>query len=240
MYEDEAYHRSDYFAADVETGGPEVALYERALDWVDAHGSARPKRLLDVGSGSGLFLELARKRGWSVEGIEISERLSARARERFGVPVRSGDFTTLALEPKAYDVVTMWDLLEHVLDPIATLAKVRESLAPGGLLVVLTIDSASLFNRIGDLAYRASFGLFSRPLELLYDARHTFYFSRRTLEAVVGRAGFRVEGRATCRAHLGRWVSEPVSWPIRAGGAVVDWLSVPLRSEYRQLVYCTA
>ena len=156
------------------------------------------------------------------------------------MPVRSGDFAALALEPKAYDVVTMWDLLEHVLDPIATLAKVRECLAPGGILVVLTIDSSSLFNRIGHLAYRASRGLLFRPIELLYDARQTFYFYRRTLEEVVGSGGFSVEDRETCRAHLGRWVSEPVSWPIRAGGAVVDWLSVPLRREYRQLVYSTA
>ena len=241
MYEDEAYHQSEYFSASLDPAkaGPEVALYERAIDWIEAHRSAGAPRLLDVGCGSGLFLELARRRAWRIEGVEFSEQLAARAREQFRVPILAGDFAAVTLERSAYDVVTMWDLLEHVTDPVGTLAKVREILRPGGVLVVLTINSASLFNRIGDLGYRASLGRFSRPLELLYDARHNFYFTLETLEALIDRAGFRVEERGTCRAHLGRWVSEPVSWPIRAGGTVVDWLSVPLRSQYRQILYCT-
>jgi SAM-dependent methyltransferase len=200
-------------------------------------GGDRPA-LLDIGCGTGLFLSLAQASGFEVEGVEISESMAASARARYGVRVACGEFGRVQLARNAYDVITMWDLLEHVVDPVAVLERCRALLAPGGSIVIFTIDSSSLFNQIGDLAYRITAHRLSRPLELLYDARHNCYFTPSTLDGLLRRAGLRVSGRSAYRAHLGRWLSEPAPAFIRIGGAVVDLLSVAVRRQYRQLVYC--
>jgi 2-polyprenyl-3-methyl-5-hydroxy-6-metoxy-1,4-benzoquinol methylase len=137
-------------------------------------------------------------------------------------------------------VITMGDVLEHTTEPGPVLDRARELLAPGGVLVVFTIDAASLFNAVADFAWRSTFGRLTRPLELLYDKRHNHYFTGRTLRTLLTRHGFRVEKAATHRAHLGRWLSEPASPLVLAGAEVIDLLSVPLRRPYRQLLYCVA
>lgn len=132
----------------------------------------------------------------------------------------------------------MWDLLEHVNDPQAALAAARRLLAPDGVLLVFTIDSASLFNLAGDALWRASGGRAVRPLKLLYDARHNFYFTRPALTRVLADAGFTPERWRADRAYLGRWVSEPAPWYLFAGGYVVDLASMAIGRPYRRTVYC--
>ena len=160
---------------------------------------AKP-RLLDIGCGTGLFLALARDSGFDVEGIEISERLSKLAQSHYGVPVTCGEFSSITLREAVYDVITMWDLLEHVVDPVAVIRRCRALLRPGGRVVIFTIDSSSLFNAIGDLGYRLSGKSWARPLELLYDARHNYYFTPETLDTVLARGGLHATARTSHRA----------------------------------------
>src|SRR5205807_2163563 len=121
-----------------------------------------------------------------------------------------------------FDVITMWDFLEHVLDPESVLAKVRRLLVPGGVLLVFTIDSTSLLNRVGGFLYHASRRRAVRILELLYDFRHNYYFTKPALAALLERSGFRIERWRAHRAHLGRWLAEPAPWYLFAGGLVLD------------------
>lgn len=241
-YRDPGYIEGGYFdaaPAPSRPEGPETAIFREALDQLE-RGRGAAGRLLDVGCGSGAFLELATTRGWRADGVELSPELAARAAERSGARVVCGDFPEVTLPLASYDAVTMWDVLEHTTDPGAFLDRARTLLAPGGVLVVFTIDADSLFNAVGHFAWRASAGRVTSPLELLYDKRHNHYFSSATLATLIARHGLHVRNSATHRAHLGRWLSEPASAFVLAGAGLIDLLSIPLRRPYRQLLYVTA
>lgn len=250
MYEDERYHESVYFRnarQGYRESSPEIRIYRRALadlaalvPRTDAAAPAPHGRLLDVGCATGIFLDLARAAGWDVAGVEISERHAAYARDTFGLAVWQGDFLAAPFPAGSFQAVTMWDFLEHVLDPRAVLDQARRLLAPGGVLVVFTIDAASLFNTTGDLLHRVSGERFTRPLELLYDARHNYYFTRAALARLLAARSFRVVRWRADRAYLGRWLAEPAPWYLRAGGAALDLVSVAAGRPYRRTAFCVS
>jgi SAM-dependent methyltransferase len=234
MYEDPRYHASQYFDAP-SARSPEMRIFRRGL--ADLGALVRPGRLLDVGCARGTFLALAREAGWQAEGVELSHGHAEQARAR-GLTVHEGDFATIPLAPGSYAAITMWDVLEHVTDPAAVLAHARDLLAPGGVLLVFTIDSTSLFNRAGDALFRLSGHRAVRQLELLYDARHNCYFTPTSLTRLLGASGFTIVHRRSDRAYLGRWVSEPAPWYLMAGGFVVDLASALVGRPYRRTFYC--
>jgi SAM-dependent methyltransferase len=111
-------------------------IYRRGMSALDDHlpqTSGRPARLLDVGCAAGDFMAYARNRGWDVVGADISPKLVSKARAR-GFAVVQGDLRELDLAPASYDVVTMWDVIEHLTDPQSYLRHIRRLLRPGGLL----------------------------------------------------------------------------------------------------------
>jgi SAM-dependent methyltransferase len=136
-------------------------------------------RWLDVGCATGDFLEAARRAGVvEVRGVELSEFAAAQARGR-GFDVARGDFASLVLPPGSFDVVTMWDYVEHVPDPAASLERAFEVLRPGGYLAISTGDAASL-------AARAM----GRFWHLMIPPKHLYFFTPDTLVRVLQRAGF--------------------------------------------------
>jgi SAM-dependent methyltransferase len=98
--------------------------------------------LLDVGCGSGNILAAARERGWTACGVEVTEGVASRARELSGADVHVGDFMELPLSGP-FDVVVMWQVLEHLPDPRAALQKVKNLMAPQGLLLITVPNFAS-------------------------------------------------------------------------------------------------
>jgi 2-polyprenyl-3-methyl-5-hydroxy-6-metoxy-1,4-benzoquinol methylase len=94
-------------------------------------GAAHGRSVLDVGCGTGRFLLAARARGWQASGIDISEQACAVA-QAAGLPVRCTDARHCAEGPARFDVVTAFDVLEHVADPVALLRDVLGLVRPGG------------------------------------------------------------------------------------------------------------
>jgi SAM-dependent methyltransferase len=92
--------------------------------------------VLEVGCGSGLFLRHLRTAGYAVEGVETSKGDVAYARESSGLTVFEGALEELPLEPARYDAVVMINVLEHIPDPAATLARIHTLLKPGGWTVL--------------------------------------------------------------------------------------------------------
>lgn len=149
-------------------------------------------RLLDVGCGVGVFLCLARDRGWEVQGIDISPFAAEYAKQRFGLNVTAGTLSEVQFAPNGFDVVTMWDLIEHVADPIQELVEVRRILAPQGYLLVNTPNEAGLLKALAGLFYKASMGSIRYPVKKLYHIYHLHYFTPTTLSMILEKAGFRV------------------------------------------------
>jgi 2-polyprenyl-3-methyl-5-hydroxy-6-metoxy-1,4-benzoquinol methylase len=100
-------------------------------------------RMLDIGCGRGILPALMRERGWEAQGLEFSETAARHARE-LQVPVFVGNLPDSPYEPESFDAVVLWHVLEHVPDPVEALAKAREILRPGGLLVLAVPNFESL------------------------------------------------------------------------------------------------
>lgn len=132
----------------------------------------RPARLMDFGAGSGAFVRAARDEGWNADGIEQS--VSARERAGKFFDVKLGEDWGEGL----YDVVTLWDVVEHLRDPRALLAAVGERLSPGGLIFVETGN----FENWTRLEQKERWGLY------LFD--HQYYFTPASLQRVMREAGY--------------------------------------------------
>lgn len=152
-------------------------------------------RMLDIGCATGFFLDLARSRGWEVVGSEVSEFSVRYARERLGLDVRLGTLKDLGFDPESFDVVTMWDVIEHVPDAMSELHEVRRILRKGGLLSIITPDAGSLVARL----------LGSRWEEFRRVREHVYFFSRRTMTEMLRKVGYQVLGieHADKVFHLG-------------------------------------
>ncbi len=135
-----------------------------------------PGRLLEIGCGHGLLLDEARRRGWEVRGLELSERSAKHGRDRYELDIREEPFEALGNEEDGcWDAVLMIDVLEHLDDPRAAIERIRKLLAPGGVLCVVTPDPGSLTAKLAG----------SRWWGLL--PAHSYLIPRKTLrELIIG------------------------------------------------------
>jgi SAM-dependent methyltransferase len=174
----------------------------RLLDMVGRYAPAG--RLLDVGCGHGLLLDEARRRGYEVEGLELSAGAAAYARDVLGLTVH--EHTLEAHSPaEGYAAVVMADVLEHLDDPVGALRRCRELLRPGGVLLVVTPDPSSLTARIAG----------GRWWALL--PAHTFLVPRLTLrELILGEGMFVSDDVSFVRTFSARYWLEGLAQ--RGGG----------------------
>lgn len=107
----------------------------------------RPGKLLSIGCGDGLELELAKGFGWDAEGYDVDLETTRRVSERLGMPVHTGDFFDLRLPAESYDCIFMDQVLEHPKTPQLYLHEVHRLLRPGGVLFIgcPNIYSATMF-----------------------------------------------------------------------------------------------
>jgi len=99
---------------------------------------ASGKNLLDIGCAQGFFLFSASKAGYTTKGIEISQDAAAYAIREFGLDVEAKPFEELRFPGNHFDVVTLWQVLEHVPYPLMMLKEVHRILKPRGLVVAST------------------------------------------------------------------------------------------------------
>lgn len=136
-------------------------------------------RLLDVGCSIGLFLHLARERGWNGIGIEFAPRALAYAREQYGLEVIDTPLEDAPFEPESFDAVGLLSVLEHTNEPRRMLGDCARVLRPGGAIYIVVPNVESLACRV--LHERAR----------TFDGRnHLIYFSPSTLGDTLRRCGF--------------------------------------------------
>jgi 2-polyprenyl-3-methyl-5-hydroxy-6-metoxy-1,4-benzoquinol methylase len=166
------------YDADKEPMIPTFEKYLRLIrDKVGGGGT-----LLDVGAATGFFVGMAKRAGFTSRGVELSAHAAERARQK-GLDVQTG---TLADVSGTFDCITMLDVIEHVPDPRAELARAASLLKVGGLLIINTPDVGSLFAR-----------LLGKRWHLIVPPEHLYYFSRATMRRLLSEVGFEVEMETT-------------------------------------------
>jgi ubiquinone/menaquinone biosynthesis C-methylase UbiE len=181
-------------------------------------GPAGGRRLLDVGCHIGVFLEVASEHGWESWGVEPSCWAVRLAQER-GLRVKLGTLAKVAFPSAFFDVVTLWDVIEHLSDPKAELEEIYRILKPGGLVCIHTINIESLLARL--LGRRWPWFL----------EMHIYYFSPRTLGRVLEEIGFQVhsymnQGRFIRLSYLATRIEAFFPRVGRLLGILVDRLSL--------------
>jgi 2-polyprenyl-3-methyl-5-hydroxy-6-metoxy-1,4-benzoquinol methylase len=146
------------------------------------------RRVLDVGCATGEFLDAMRRHGWTVAGVEPTPWAAHEATSR-GLPVWPSTLADARLPRGAFDVATMWDVIEHLGDPGADLRAVSQALRPGGRLVLTTPVHDGWEAR----AFGTRWPGWDAP-------RHLVVFSRQALHRLLAATGYRVLEE--------RWISE--------------------------------
>lgn len=177
----EEYYRPDYWGR----------VNADDLDWVRRDQASRTAflerfrqsgRILDVGCGLGLFLLALDPKRWDRYGIEVMPAAYREAQRRLGADrIVTEDLSGTVLREAQFDVITFWDVLEHLPDPVDALKQSLRLLRPGGLLLVRAPNFSSYLSR--------RFGADWYELSLPY---HLFHFTPDTLARIVEASGFKV------------------------------------------------
>jgi SAM-dependent methyltransferase len=200
-----------------------LASAREKVDWVRRFVDPKA-RLLDVGSGFGHFLEAAAPQ-FSATGLELGPAAVERARARAGISCTVGSVYTMpaGLEG-AFDVVTAWDFIEHVPDPMGALGALAKAVRPGGHVFLSTPDARSAAAR-----------LLGRQWHYLDPVQHIVLFGRANLERALLRAGLEpLAWRSFGHHYRLRYVFDrlsylhdkgPLGWGAKLGRALATpWL----------------
>lgn len=141
--------------------------------------------ILDIGCSAGFFLKVAKEIGWKTCGIEISDDTAQIARHRYGLEVLTGTIEETGITQGSFDVVTMWDLIEHARNPMKTMLNVNKVLKDEGLLFLSTPNVDGLFPKI---SYKVSkiINYWQHP----EPPWHLFQFSKKTIIKLLELTGF--------------------------------------------------
>jgi len=146
----------------------------------------KPRRLLDVGCGHGLFVSHAEKGGWSAQGLDYPSLATRHARENLRLEIVEGDLRTVAsertLDGAQFDFITAWHCLEHDTDPLGFLQGINRLLSPGGK-VLIAVPNADAF---GMKARREDWVWCQQPYV------HLLHFTPKSLDLLAGKAGLKV------------------------------------------------
>jgi 2-polyprenyl-3-methyl-5-hydroxy-6-metoxy-1,4-benzoquinol methylase len=180
------YYKSDaYISHSDSKEGIVNQLYHKARDYmlgrkfqlVDRLSSG--KNLLDIGTGTGYFLDFMQREGYQVTGVEIDEEARNYGAEKFGVTVHPPSFLENAAQKGSYDAITLWHVLEHLYTPLEDLQSSYALLKEQGVLIIAVPNYTSADAK----HYGADWAAYDVP-------RHLWHFSPATMEAMTAKAGF--------------------------------------------------
>lgn len=154
------------------------------------HYKPSPGRVLDIGCAAGFFLKVMEAKGWETTGVELSAFMANYARTELKLNnVFTGTLEEQPFDAESFDVITLWDVIEHLEDPRAVLATAKRLLKNDGILVLETQNVESVFAR-----------LMGRRWHHYKFEEHLWHFSPTTLSALLGLESFAVTEMSARRA----------------------------------------
>jgi 2-polyprenyl-3-methyl-5-hydroxy-6-metoxy-1,4-benzoquinol methylase len=173
-----------------------------------------PGKMLEVGCYTGIFMKAAVEAGWTVEGIELSNWAAEIARGLEIGTVYDEPLDRLQLPVNHYDVIVMWDVIEHLAQPVRLLSDVHRLLKPGGVLAISTHLVDSMAVRIMGTRYP------------FFMDMHVVHFSRATIRRMLEEQGFHLlRIRSHRRILKTGYFLEKLYHKIPIGRSIIKWLS---------------
>jgi SAM-dependent methyltransferase len=184
LYDDEYFAGAEY----ADYVGQQDALRRSMRNHLEQMWRYHPGRgsLLEVGCAYGLFLDEARRFFTEVAGIDICAGPIAYAKEKLRLNVECEDFQKADFGESRFDVICLWDTIEHLAEPEVYLSKAASLLNPDGMLFLTTGDISSFNARLRRASWRQ-----------IHPPTHLHYFSKITLKRLLNRFGFDVVGIET-------------------------------------------
>ncbi len=152
--------------------------FKKSLKLIDKF--SKKGKILDVGTAGGSFLKVARDDGWEVEGVEPNKWLCNWSKEHYNLDIKQGTIYDQKFKDNEFDVVTLWDVLEHVTEPKKTLEECNRIIKKDGLLVVNYPDVGSAVAKLMGKRW------------IFYLSVHLFYFDKKTIRKILEETGFEV------------------------------------------------
>jgi SAM-dependent methyltransferase len=161
----------------------QIPIFEKRLGQIRFHldRTCSGRLLLDVGCAAGNFITLAQAQGWQTVGLELNQTYVNYAQQERHLDVRNCSVDDFVGQGELFDVVTMWDVPEHLYDPIGTLKQVGKLVNPGGILATTTISHNCINARLLGKDWR----YYSPP-------DHVYSFTPKLIEQILEIAGFEV------------------------------------------------
>ena len=182
-------------------------------------------KILDVGCGAGWFLETAKERGWDVYGTEYAEDAVELCRRK-GIETKHGALDASVFGNMRFDVITSFEVIEHLSKPLDELQHVHRLLRPNGLFYVTTPN----FNAIPRLMLKADYSIIDYP-------EHLSYFTPRTLHRVLQSTGFRKKKMLVTGVSFLRMVKAKTPSPVYIGQNTSDEILRRAMSRNRVLTW---
>ncbi len=166
-----------------------VDFVERSLPMLSFQNNTI--RHLDIGCATGDFVAWAVKQGWQTEGIDLSPSAVSKGRKR-SLPLLNTALEALTENPSSYDIITLWDVLEHIPDTSKALKIIHNLLKEDGLLLIKTVTSISLVERLARFLYKISFGKIQGPIKRMYVRDHLYIYTEDLLRRYLLKEGWKV------------------------------------------------
>ena len=204
---------------EVQRADPYKGFLEKLETLKPRHG-----KLLDIGCGYGNFVRMARGYGWDPYGIELSREACGYIREMYGLPVYSQDLRDVRFPSAYFDVVTMWNVLDHLADPLGHLREVRRVIKADGVLFVRVpnFPFQCTTYRIGRMIEECVHAEVARRISVF----HLYCFTRDSLEKILNKAGFnrvKVSNGRPSRGDPYRAFSPGFGWMVQVGKYLIHF-----------------
>ncbi len=185
----EFYNESNSSAAqeivqkDTEHDEYKIKKFKTAIQLLKRHKEDIEK-VFDIGCSTGIFLEMAAKEGWTPYGCDVNRNLVRENRKRYGDQVKLQEGKHIDFKDNFFDVITLFDVIEHLTNPVDTLKEVSRVLKEDGLVVISTPNIDGLFPRLTYALFGKTIGAWEHPTP----PGHVFQFSKRSLQKTTEKA----------------------------------------------------
>ena len=215
---------------------PMNATFKKVLTKIESL-SKKKGILLDIGAATGFFMDIARSRGWDTKGTEIAKYATLIAKKK-GLEVICSDITKANFPAESFDVITLWDVLEHLASPQKEVKKVVKFLKPGGIVFINTPDMDSLLGRV----LKTRWHMMGPP-------EHLHYFNKNNIKIFLKDNGLSIISIGTISKRFScKYLLQVLnnSYGIKWAGIIAQWanahpqignLSLPINLYDNMAVY---